>query len=286
MSLLMGCSGPCLKGDCSTDTRDTVPMPSYREPAVAGLFYPANPAALRQAVAGYLEGGPAPGGSAPKVLIVPHAGYAYSGPVAAAAYRCLGRARDQVRRVVLLGPAHRVRLEGLAVPSVDGFVTPLGEIAIDHDARDQVCELSGVQVSDKAHAQEHSLEVQLPFLQTALAGFRLLPLVVGRADPRAVAAVIDRLWGGAETLLVVSTDLSHFHPYEKARQIDARTCRQILDRSTSLTGEEACGAVAVNGLMASDRVRALDIEQLDLRNSGDTAGDRSQVVGYGAFILH
>ena len=188
--------------------------------------------------------------------------------------------------MVLLGPAHRVWLEGVALPYVDHFTTPLGDIQVDCEGRDLLCSLAGVQLSDDAHAHEHSLEVQLPFLQVALGEFSILPIVVGQCEPDLVAAVIDRVWGGPETLLVLSTDLSHFHSYAEAQQIDARTCQRILGRSTDLTGEEACGAAALNGLMTSHRARDLAIEQVDLCNSGDTAGDRARVVGYGAFILH
>jgi AmmeMemoRadiSam system protein B len=250
------------------------------------LFYAAEPVALRHSVAGYLAAEPGHHAARAKVLIVPHAGYQYSGRTAAAAYRHLLGRGGAIRRVVLLGPAHRVRLEGVALPSVDRFTMPLGDIEIDGEGREALCGIAGVQLSDGAHEHEHSLEVQLPFLQVALGEFSILPIVAGQCEPDLVAAVIDRVWGGPETLLVISTDLSHFHPYAEAQQIDARTCRRIVGRSTDLTGEEACGAAALNGLMTSHRSRDLAIEQVDLCNSGDTAGDRARVVGYGAFILH
>jgi AmmeMemoRadiSam system protein B len=261
-------------------------MLTRREPAVAGFFYAADPAVLRQDVVRLLRGDAPTTQTVPKALIVPHAGYQYSGAVAAAAYRRLAGLRGQIERVVLLGPAHRVWLDGLAVPSVDLFATPLGDVAIDTAARERVRDLPGVQLSDEAHRHEHSLEVQLPFLQVALGDFRLLPIVVGHCSPASVAAVIDALWGGDETLLVISSDLSHFHSYDDARRIDAQTSRRILERSATLTGDQACGAAALNGLMASLQARSLDIEQVDLRNSGDTAGDRAKVVGYGAYVLH
>ena len=261
-------------------------MTKRRDPAVAGLFYSADPAALREALVALLRGVPAPVPGQPKALIVPHAGYQYSGAVAAMAYRHLAPVREQIERVVLLGPAHRVWLEGLAVPSVDAFATPLGDVAIDTSARDRIGQLPGVQVSDAAHEQEHSLEVQLPFLQVALEDFSVLPIVVGHCAPATVAAAIDSLWGGAETLIVISSDLSHFHTYDEARRIDLRTSHRILERATDLSGEEACGAVAVNGLMACRNAADLSIQQVDLRNSGDTAGDRARVVGYGAYVLH
>lgn len=261
-------------------------MVSTREPAVAGFFYTADPVGLRHELLSLLRSDPGAETIKPKVLVVPHAGYQYSGVVAAAAYRQLGAIRDRVERVVLLGPAHRVWLEGMAVPSVDAFTTPLGDVAVDTAARDEARQLPAVRVGDDAHAQEHSLEVQLPFLQVALGDFRLLPIVVGQCAPTEVAAVIDRLWGGDETLIVVSSDLSHFHTYEEASRIDARTSQRILARATNLVGEEACGAAALNGLMASRRAGELDIQQVALCNSGDTAGDRTRVVGYGAYVLH
>jgi AmmeMemoRadiSam system protein B len=222
----------------------------------------------------------------PKVLIVPHAGYDYSGSTAAQAYRSLESYQDKIHRVVLLGPAHRVYVDGMAVPSVDAFSTPLGEVKLDVGAIRQISSMPAVIVSDDAHREEHSLEVQLPFLQAVLKQFTLVPVVVGNCDAKKVAAVIDELWGGEDTLIVISTDLSHFHSYEAARQIDASTCDRILQKSNDLSGEQACGAVAVNGLMSSEHVRLLDIELLSACNSGDTAGSRDRVVGYGAFLLH
>jgi len=257
-----------------------------RDPAVAGLFYAAEPAALRESILALLRSASGSAAEPPKALIVPHAGYQYSGAVAAEAYRHLETVREQIDRVVLLGPAHRVWLEDMAVPSVAAFSTPLGDVAVDTAARDRIGQLPGVEVSDTPHEQEHSLEVQLPFLQVALKDFSLLPILVGRSSPATVAAVIDSLWGGAETLIVISSDLSHFHGYDEARRIDARTSQRILERATDLDGEEACGAVAVNGLMACRHAGNLSIEQVDLRNSGDTAGDRTRVVGYGAYVLH
>ena len=188
--------------------------------------------------------------------------------------------------MVLLGPAHRVYLEGMAIPSADAFSTPLGEVKLDLDAIERVSKMPAVVVSDEAHREEHSLEVQLPFLQTVLKQFSLVPIVVGNCDAKIVADVIDELWDADDTLIVISTDLSHFHSYDEARQIDASTCNRILDKSNDLSGEQACGARAVNGLMSSEHSRLLDIELLSVCNSGDTAGSRDRVVGYGAFPLH
>jgi AmmeMemoRadiSam system protein B len=259
---------------------------SMREAAVAGLFYEADPARLKAQVAGFLSSSLPQAIARPKVLIVPHAGYVYSGSTAASAYSLLEPLRDQIRRVVLLGPAHRVYLQGMALPSVDAFVTPLGEVPLERAALDAISAMPGVCVSDEAHREEHSLEVQLPFLQTLLTRFSLLPVVVGDCDPQKVGAVLDELWGGPETLVVISSDLSHFHPYDEACEIDGSTCARILQKSTGLSGEEACGARALNGLMSARHCQDMSVDLLAACNSGDTAGNRERVVGYGAFQLY
>lgn len=254
------------------------------------MFYPADVQQLRRTVEALLSAAasatPVAMGPAPKVLIVPHAGYIYSGAVAASAYQLLAPLKETIRRVVLLGPAHRVFLRGMAIPSVDQFRTPLGTIALDRSALEQLATVPGVVLSDEAHAEEHCLEVQLPFLQLLLDDFRLVPVVVGQCDAKRVGAVIDHLWGGPETLIVISSDLSHYRSYQEARRIDHQTGQRILAKASDLSGDEACGAHAINGLMRAMHTRSLDIESLDLRNSGDTAGDKSRVVGYGAFSLH
>jgi len=259
---------------------------NIREPAVAGMFYPARADQLERDLRSMLGDASTKSGPVPKAIIVPHAGYVYSGPVAAAAYHLLAPARRTIRRVVLFGPAHRVYLDGMAVPTSDGFATPLGTVPVDGVAREAICGLPGVCVSDVAHEAEHSLEVQLPFLQAVLDEFELLPVVVGRCEPGLVAGVLDAAWGGPETLIVISSDLSHYRPYDEARDIDNNTCARILGKATTLTGHEACGAHAVNGLMSARHCAPLAVEAVDLRNSGDSAGDKSKVVGYGAFILH
>jgi len=260
-----------------------------RRPAVAGTFYPADPAALRGAVDRLLAGvaappGPAPDApAAPKALIVPHAGYVYSGATAATAYARLARAAAGIRRVVLLGPAHRLPFSGLALPGARQFATPLGTVAVDADAVAIARELPQVVEIPLAHAGEHSLEVQLPFLQRVLPEFTLLPLVVGDATGAMVAGVLDALWGGPETLIVVSSDLSHYHAYREACALDEATAARILAFSPDLDHEQACGATPINGLLLAARRRGLRVELIDLRNSGDTAGDRHRVVGYAAF---
>ena len=257
-----------------------------RSPAVAGTFYPGRKAelaeCLKEMLADAVERAES---STPKVLIVPHAGYVYSGPVAASAYSLLQAQRQSITRVVLLGPAHRVYLNEMAVPSAGSFATPLGEVPVDREAVTKALTLPGVVVSDEAHATEHSLEVHLPFLQTMLESFSVLPVVVGQCSSERVAALVDGFWGGDETLIVVSSDLSHYLPYPQACTKDAHTTELILQQSSSLTGEQACGAAAINGLMRVARQRDLWVEALDVRNSGDTAGDRSQVVGYGSYAL-
>ena len=255
-----------------------------RPAAVAGTFYPADTATLERTVTELLAAAPA-GDEGAKAIIAPHAGYPYSGPTAACAYRLLAGRRDRIRRVVLLGPAHRVYLQGMALPSVDAFTTPLGDVLIDTAGVEQALALPCTQVSDEAHAFEHSLEVHLPFLQAVLDDFQLVPIVVGNCPAREVEAVLEALWGGEETLIVVSSDLSHFHSYDEARDIDANTTARIEAREATLLGEEACGAYAVNGLLLAAQARGLEVHTLDVRNSGDTAGDMHRVVGYGAYAL-
>lgn len=259
---------------------------TVRSTAVADMFYPGNATKLREQVVSMLaEETPIAVPDAPKVLIVPHAGYVYSGSVAASAYRLLIPLREQITRVVLVGPAHRVYFRGMAIPAASGFNSPLGEIKLDASALTLVSTSADVVVSDQAHSQEHSLEVQLPFLQSVLEDFTLVPVLVGECSADRVAAVIDLLWGGPETLIVISSDLSHFHSYEVAQRLDAHTSESILTKSRNLTGEEACGAAAINGLMASHGAESLVVHTLDVRNSGDTAGDKARVVGYGAYAL-
>jgi AmmeMemoRadiSam system protein B/AmmeMemoRadiSam system protein A len=260
-------------------------MTRTRPPAVAGLFYPADPAELRRQIERYLSEADG-NGPVPKAVIAPHAGYVYSGPVAASAYARLRRAQGVIQRVVLVGPAHRVPLEGLATTSAPAFETPLGTIPIDQGAVEAALALPQVQVLDSAHASEHSLEVHLPFLQVVLGEFRLVPFVVGEATPHQVAEVLDLLWGGPETLIVVSSDLSHFHDAATARRIDRETARAIESlQEDQLSGRRACGYLPVGGLLEHARTRGLCVKAIDLRNSGDTAGDPARVVGYGAFVV-
>lgn len=260
-------------------------MNQVRPAAVAGAFYPGSSQTLSREVEDLLAAGGAPHGPVPKAVIVPHAGYVYSGPIAARAYQRIAAGRGQIRRVVLLGPAHRVPVRGLALPEAQAFATPLGPVMIDPTAAAQLADLPQVMASAPAHAWEHSLEVQLPFLQKTLGEFTLVPLVVGEASAEAVAQVLERLWGGPETLIVISSDLSHYLPYEVAKKVDQQTARMILDLQVGVSHEQACGGTPVNGLLLAARRHGLKPELLDLRNSGDTAGDRAQVVGYAAFAF-
>ncbi len=260
-------------------------LPSIRPPAVAGMFYPSDDELLADEIYALLQAAPTPTGPCPKALIVPHAGYMFSGPTAAAAYVRL-RQPNQIRRVVLIGPCHRVAIAGLAIPSVEGFSTPLGTVPLDMVALRQLDDLPQVALSDEAHALEHSLEVQLPFLQTALEKYALVPLLVGDASPEAVEEVLERLWGGDETLIVVSSDLSHFLPYDEASQIDRKTCEAVLHFGGHLSPYQACGAFPINGFLPPAQKHGLQAELINLCNSGDTAGDRRRVVGYAAFAFY
>ncbi len=261
-------------------------MDAVRPAAVAGLFYPDDPLALRDEVQRHLRDARPSKGPPPKAIIAPHAGYAYSGPVAGSAYARLAPLAGVVRRVVLLGPCHRVAVRGLALPSVTAFETPLGRVPVDVAAARRARELPQVSVSDATHRDEHSLEVHLPFLQIALDDFSVVPFVVGSASAAEVAQVLDLLWGGPETLIVVSSDLSHYLDYGSAKMVDAETCTAIEGLAPErLDPEGACGRVPVGGLLVAAMRHGLDVTTVDLRSSGDTAGDRRRVVGYGAWVF-
>jgi len=261
-------------------------MPQIREAAVAGLFYPEDPLLLQQQVEDLLAR-EAPSELRPKALVVPHAGYIYSGPVAASAYSMLPPWRDSIRRVVLLGPAHRVAFPGIAASSAQYFASPLGMTRIDQDAMDDILTNPQVRVLDEAHQDEHSLEVQLPFLQTVLnSDIGLVPLLVGDADPHDVADIIETLWGGPETLILISSDLSHFNDYHTAQHLDQATSMAIEQLNPeAIDTLQACGRNPLNALLYAAQHHKLHAKVLDLRNSGDTAGSRDRVVGYGAYAF-
>ena len=268
---------------------------NIRPPAVASMFYPGGTAELRKAVKKYLSN--AVTEEDPKLkkgetaelrtLIVPHAGYIYSGKIAACAYRLLEKNQNQFKRVLLLGPSHRVWLKGAAFPKTDAFETPLGEIALDKELKEKIlADFSWISVSDEAHSEEHCLEVQLPFLQETLRDFELLPLVVGDAKTELVAALIQQFSEDHETLIVISTDLSHFHDYQTAREIDARTANAIeLLEQNRISTEDACGAYPLRGALLAASQNQWNVHRLGLCNSGDTSGDRERVVGYGAWAM-
>lgn len=260
-------------------------MAIIREAAVAGHFYPGSAGELSAAVEQYLDDAQTAPGPQPKALIVPHAGYIFSGPVAASAYARLKPYRDRITRVILLGPCHRVPVRGLALSGADFFRTPLGDVPLDK-ALINGLHLPAVEVFDDTHVFEHSLEVHLPFLQMLVDNFTLAPFVVGIAEPETVAAVLDELWGGPETLIVISSDLSHYLEYDAARERDKSTSRSIEQFDAESIGpEDACGCHPIGGLLVLAKRRGMTVETLDLRNSADTAGPMDQVVGYGSWIF-
>ncbi len=261
-------------------------MTAIRPPAVAGTFYPGSAVELNAVVRDFMDHAPTTKSPVPKAIIAPHAGYRYSGAIAAAAYARLKPAHDVITRVILLGPCHRVAVKGLAAPSVDAFSTPLGNIPLDRSAIAAISSMPQVSEFDATHAEEHSLEVHLPFLQAILDDFMLVPLVVGDASNAEVAAVLDALWGGDETVIVISSDLSHFLDYDAAREIDQRTCDAIEHLDPDAIGrEQACGRIPVKGLLSLAAKRNMRVETIDLKNSGDTAGTKDRVVGYGAWVF-
>ena len=259
------------------------PMLNVRPPAVAGSFYPGHRQSLATDLQAMLAAaGPAPDPEqvVPKAVIVPHAGYVYSGTTAALAYARIAAGARTIRRVVLLGPVHRVPVRGLALPGGDAFATPLGAVALDAEGVAAIAQMPQVVLSPAAHAMEHSLEVQLPFLQAVLGDFKLVPLAVGDATPQEVAQVLEVLWGGPETLIVISSDLSHFLPYRSAQAVDQQTVQHILQLDALLTHQQACGGTPVNGLLLAARRHGLRPQLLGLCNSGDSIGDKNRVVGY------
>ena len=258
---------------------------NVRPPAVAGTFYPGEATALRRTTGGLLAGARQPSASAACAIIAPHAGYVYSGPVAAEAFAAVKSLAGAVRRAVVIGPAHYVSFRGIAAPSAAAFGTPLGEMPVEEQAVEAAARLSQIVIDDSPHAPEHALEVELPFLQTIFGALPIIPLVVGRTSGEEVAEVLAQQWDD-RTLLVVSSDLSHYHDYATAKQIDAETAAAIesLDER-SIGPNDACGYLPIRGLLMEARRRGLAAHRLDLRNSGDTAGDRRSVVGYGAWAF-
>jgi len=266
--------------------RTSVGAKTLRQPAVAGRFYPANPDKLRKMVDAFMESAKVSARGKVKAVIAPHAGYAYSGPIASSAFVHFAQERNAIKRIILLGPSHRFAFDGIALSRAEVFATPCGAVTLDQPEINRVMDLTGVHFEERAHEHEHSLEVELPFLQQTLADFTVVPLVIGEASDEAVAKVIDRLWGGDETRFVISSDLSHYYDYEAACELDRFTAQNI-ERAApeEITGQHACGYVPIRGFLHAAQRRRLGGQTVDLRNSGDTAGPRDQVVGYGAFVF-
>ena len=257
-----------------------------RPMAVAGRFYPASAHALDRMVDEFLSEARTGRTQTPKAIIAPHAGYIFSGPIAGSAFHPWVEEARKINRIVLIGPSHYFYFDGLALSSAAKFATPFGDVAVDTDAVKQLRELPQVRVFDPAHEQEHCLEVELPFLQRTLENFQIVPLVVGEASEEEIRVVLDLLWGGPETRIVVSSDLSHFHSYEAARRLDRTTAKDIESgHGSRLSGDHACGYRAIRGFLLAAQAHGLTAETTDLRNSGDTAGPRDRVVGYGAFLF-
>lgn len=259
-------------------------MDQIRYPAVAGQFYPGDARRLNQAVMKYIQEPGEISGAAPKAIIAPHAGYVYSGPIAGTAYAHLAKADGNISRVVLVGPAHWAAVKGLAASKADAFATPLGTVLLDSEAYQDIHSLEQVTVFEDAHTREHCLEVQLPFLQAIFSDFKVVPLVVGEASPSEVAEVLEALWGGPETAVVISSDLSHYHDYDTAVRLDKDTSK-LIEELQAVKENQACGRKAINGLLYLARQRGMQVQTVDLRNSGDTAGPRDRVVGYGAYVF-
>jgi MEMO1 family protein len=267
----------------ATFTSDSL---ATREPIFSGSFYSSDPGQLNRMVKDFVSAAEVPGDVTAKAIIAPHAGYIYSGVVAGSAFARFERDREAIKKIVLLGPSHQVSFEGIALSQAGAFRTPLGAVPIDKEAIDQICALPQVRFLEAAHEHEHSLEVELPFLQAVLGEFTIVPLIVGRATDQEISEVIEKLWGGRETRIVVSSDLSHYQDYKTARQIDQETARSIEEFSGERIGSrQACGYLPIRGLLRSTRHHALKGQTVDLRNSGDTAGRRDRVVGYGAFAF-
>ncbi len=258
---------------------------NIRSAAVAGLFYPSDPHELRQMVTNLLADVAEPSPPA-KAMITPHAGLIYSGPVAASLYAGLREKHATITRVIVMGPSHRVYLRGLALSTASYFETPLGTVKVDQDICATLQNLPQVCVSDVAHAEEHCLEMQLPFLQCVLDHVQIIPIVAGEATPEEVAEVLDRVWGDTQTHIIISSDLSHYHDYAAAQQLDLSTSQAIENlQADTITPQQACGAIPISGLLTLARRKSLKVARRDLRNSGDTAGSKTQVVGYGAYTF-
>jgi len=253
-----------------------------RPPAVAGMFYPGAPLALAAMVDGFLAGAPTHDGAPPPAIQVPHAGYVYSGSIAALGFAAWRGAA--IEHVVIIGPTHRVGVRALALPDADAMATPLGDVPIWQAGVAVAGESPNVVVSAAVHAEEHALEVQLPFLQRLLPEVDVLPLAAGWVTPEQTAEVLESLWGTPGMGVVISSDLSHYHPYDEARAIDAATIEDVL-ALRQVDHDQACGATGLDAMMLVAARHGLTPRLLGACNSGDTAGDKRQVVGYCSFAF-
>ena len=261
-------------------------MVAVLKPCVAGQFYPADPAELQKMIGDFLAKANKFEFEIPKAIIVPHAGYIYSGQIAATAYAILTKFKEKIKKVVLVGPAHRASFAGIAATTMDFFETPLGQISVDKNALEPVLSFPFVSINDIAYSTEHSLEVQLPFLQIILSDFKIVPFLVGDADPFSIAKVLTALWGEDDTLIVISSDLSHYYDYDTAKSMDLKVAKAIEElKPEKISVENACGRLPIQGLLIAAKEFGLNAKILDVRNSGDTAGSKDRVVGYGAFYF-
>jgi AmmeMemoRadiSam system protein B len=259
---------------------------AVREPAVAGMFYPGQPHALEQEVQQYLETGLGAPPAPPKAIIAPHAGYLYSGPIAGSAFKPWRGLRGKIKRVVLIGPSHHCYFHGLALSPHGQWDTPAGRFTVDADAIEQLARLPGAHFSAEAHREEHALEVELAFLHATLGPVQIVPILTGEVDDDTVAEALGLVWGGPETLIVVSSDLSHYYDYRTAQKLDRATADAIEELAPGeIHPPQACGRLAIQGLLQMAEDQGLTPLTVDLRNSGDTAGRKDRVVGYGAFAF-
>lgn len=258
------------------------------ESQVAGYFYPNDPNTLSKQIDDFLLNTEIEKNNIiPKAIIVPHAGYIYSGQTAAFSYNCLEKIKNKIKKVVIIGPAHRVGFNGIAGTLATEFVTPLGVVKVDESSMENVLTMPSVMILEEAFQGEHCLEVQLPFLQKILNNFTIVPLIVGNVSYITLSEVIERLWGFDDTLFVISSDLSHYHDYKTAQNMDSTTANAIVNlEPDNITYDNACGRIGIQAMLDIAKSKNMTVKQLDLRNSGDTAGDKNRVVGYGAFCVY
>ncbi len=261
-------------------------MEFVRTTAVAGAFYPSEPEILSKDIQRYIEETPSVSLPVPKAIIVPHAGYEYSAGVAASAYKLLKSGRKSIKKVVILAPSHKIGFNGMALTKASAYETPLGNVEIDKEMNEQLLALPLVDYLEEAHKSEHSLEVQLPFLKEALDDFKLIPVITGNASPTDVETLLETVWGKKDTLIVISTDLSHYLPYNEACILDNKTKTAIENLDIdSIEQEQACGYVPLKGMLTIAKAKKMQVETLEVKNSGDTSGSKNRVVGYGAWAF-